>query len=133
MSGHMLFWPTLALDVLCILVFAIVGRTSHGETSDLRGVLTTVWPFLVGALAGVALGRTWRRPASLAAGVPVWVTTVAVGMTLRVLSGGSIQASFVVVAAVALGVFLLGWRAGFHLIASARARRGPSAPDPRHP
>jgi peptidoglycan/LPS O-acetylase OafA/YrhL len=119
----MMFWPALAVDAICILVFAIVGRTSHGEASDLSGVLRTAWPFLAGCLAGMLVGRVWRQPTSLAAGWVVWVGTVLVGMALRVLSGDTIQFSFVVVAAVVLGVLLVGWRAGYRLVHGARARR----------
>lgn len=119
----MLFWPMFAIDVICILIFAIVGRSSHGEASDLIGVLVTAWPFLVGAIVGTAVGRVWRRPTSTPAGLAVWAGTVALGMVLRVLSGGTIQLSFVIVTAIVLGIFLLGWRAAYRLIAQARARR----------
>ena len=58
----MLFWPAIAVDVICILIFAIVGRSSHNEATDLLGILHTTWPFLVGAVAGMIAGRIWRRP-----------------------------------------------------------------------
>ena len=113
----------LAVDVICVLIFAIVGRSSHGEASDLVGVLVTAWPFLAGALVGAVIGRVWRRPTSMPAGLAVWVGTVGLGMVLRVLSGSTIQLSFVIVTAIVLGVFMLGWRAAYRLITQARARR----------
>jgi len=120
-------WPALALDVLCILVFAIVGRSSHGEASDLLEVLRTAWPFVVGAMLGVLIGRTWRHPATLPSGVYVWVSTVVLGMILRVVSGGTAQVSFIIVTTVVLGVFLLGWRAARRAIQAARIRRSKPA------
>jgi hypothetical protein len=114
--------PAIALDVICILIFAIVGRSSHQEATDLLGVAHTAWPFLAGCLAGTLLGRTWRHPYALAAGVTVWLGTVIGGMTLRVLTGAGVQLSFVAVASIVLALFILGWRAGFRLIQRARAK-----------
>jgi peptidoglycan/LPS O-acetylase OafA/YrhL len=117
--------PAIAVDVICILIFAILGRSSHQETTDLLGVAHTAWPFLAGCLAGTLIGRTWRHPVSLKSGVAVWLGTVIVGMVLRVLSGAGVQLSFIVVASCVLALFLIGWRAGLRLIQHARAR--PSA------
>jgi hypothetical protein len=101
----------LLLDVLAILVFAAVGRASHDEGDAVGGVLRTAGPFLLGCVVGWAVGRAWRRPAALVAvGVPVWLCTVVVGMLVRALTGAGTAASFVVVATVVLGIFLLGWR-----------------------
>lgn len=113
-------WPAIAVDVVCVLVFAIVGRSSHGEGTDLLGVALTAWPFLVGTLAGELLGRVWRRPAAVPSGVWVWLATVAVGMLLRSATGAGVAWTFVLVATVVLGAFLVGWRAGFRLIRHAR-------------
>jgi hypothetical protein len=67
--------PAIAVDVICILVFAIVGRSSHQEATDLLGVahrLALPRRMPLGTLAG----RTWRRPYSLISGVAVWLGTV---------------------------------------------------------
>jgi hypothetical protein len=114
--------PAIAVDVICILIFAIVGRSSHQEATDLLGVAHTAWPFLAGCLLGTLLGRTWRHPYALASGVAVWLGTVIGGMTLRVLTGAGVQLSFVVVASIVLALFILGWRAGLRLIQRARAK-----------
>jgi peptidoglycan/LPS O-acetylase OafA/YrhL len=114
--------PAIAVDVICILIFAIVGRSSHQEATDLVGVAHTAWPFLAGCLLGTLVGRTWRRPYALASGVAVWLGTVIGGMTLRVLTGAGVQLSFVVVASIVLALFILGWRAGLQLIQRARAK-----------
>ena len=115
-------WPAIAVDVICILIFAIVGRSSHNEATDLLGVAQTTWPFLIGAVAGMVVGRIWRRPTAVATGVFVWLGALIVGMTLRFVSGGGVQLSFVIVAGCVLGVFLVGWRAAFKLIRRAVPR-----------
>jgi peptidoglycan/LPS O-acetylase OafA/YrhL len=113
--------PAIAVDVICILVFAILGRSSHQETTDLLGVAHTAWPFLAGCLMGTLVGRTWRQPFSLRSGVAVWLGTVAGGMVLRVLTSAGVQLSFIIVASCVLAIFLIGWRAVFRLIQRARA------------
>lgn len=114
--------PAIAVDVICILVFAIVGRSSHQEATDLLGVAHTIWPFLAGCLLGTLIGRTWRHPYALTSGVAVWLGTVIGGMTLRVVTGGGVQLSFIVVASCVLALFIIGWRAGLGLIQRARAK-----------
>ncbi len=100
------------LDVVMILVFAAVGRTSHAETNPVLGVLATAWPFLVGAGAGWALvhWRSHRWPTRVGTGIPVWVCSVFLGMVLRAVTGSGTAFSFVLVATLVLGLLLLGWR-----------------------
>lgn len=119
--------PTLAVDVIAILLFAIVGRSSHAEATTATGVLETAWPFLVGGLVGVLISRGWRRPTALTTGVVVWLSTLVLGMLLRLVSGSTAQIPFVIVATIVLGVLLVGWRAAFSLIQRARTHRGVSA------
>ncbi|HET9872139.1 MAG TPA: DUF3054 domain-containing protein [Propionibacteriaceae bacterium] len=110
----------LAVDVLGVLTFAILGRSSHHETLTIVGVADTAWPFLVGcAIGAVAISRR-SRPDAVGSGVVVWACTVAGGVTLRVLTGDTAQPAFVVVASVSLAVLLLGWRAGYVLIQRSR-------------
>jgi len=119
-------WPALAADVICILVFAIVGRRSHAEGTDLLGVLQTAWPFLAGYALGLTLARAWRHPVARPSALVLWACTVVVGMALRLLTGAGVQLSFVVVTAIVLGVLLLGWRALWTLVQRARHRSGQS-------
>jgi hypothetical protein len=119
--------PAIAVDVICIMVFSIVGRSSHQEATDLLGVAHTAWPFLAGCLVGTVIGRTWRHPVSLKSGVAVWLGTVIGGMTLRALTGGGVQLSFIVVASCVLALLLIGWRAALRLIQHARARTSAEA------
>jgi Protein of unknown function (DUF3054) len=115
-------WPAIAVDVIAVVVFAIVGRSSHGESNDLVGVAVTAWPFLVGCLIGLVVGRAWRRPAALTTGLVVWLCTLLVGMILRALTGRGVAVTFIIVAGISLAVLLLGWRAAFTAIQSARKR-----------
>jgi Protein of unknown function (DUF3054) len=121
--------PAIAVDVICILVFAILGRSSHQETTDLLGVVHTGWPFLAGCLAGTLIGRTWRHPVSLKSGVAVWLGTVIGGMVIRLLTGAGVQLSFIIVAGSVLALFLIGWRAGLRLIQHARAKTSAETAD----
>jgi Protein of unknown function (DUF3054) len=116
------------LDACCVLVFVVIGRASHTKGEDLAGIASTAWPFLAGLVLGWAAARAWRRPLALApAGVVIWLATVALGMALRVVSGQGTAVSFIVVALVFLGLFLLGWRA----VAALIARRGINSRSPR--
>ncbi|MET4094236.1 DUF3054 domain-containing protein [Arthrobacter sp. UYCu712] len=113
-----------AADAALILLFAAIGRDAHQRGEIITGVLATAWPFLAGAAAGWLALRAWRAPLALwPAGVGVWLGTVAVGMLLRAFTGQTVVLPFVIVALLALGVFLLGYR----LLAAAalrfRARR----------
>ncbi|MER2203614.1 MAG: DUF3054 domain-containing protein, partial [Rhodococcus sp. (in: high G+C Gram-positive bacteria)] len=58
----------------------------------------------------------------LPTGIVVWLSTVVIGMILRVLSGQGTQFSFIVVATLVLGAFLLGWRALAPLVSKIRTK-----------
>lgn len=109
----------LAIDVFLVLVFAAVGRASHGE--ELSGLLVTAWPFLVGLAVGWLVTLAWRAPAApVRTGLGVWVVTVAGGMLLRTVTGQGTALAFLVVATITLLVLLVGWRV---VAAIARRRR----------
>jgi len=108
------------IDVALVTLFVMVGRRSHGEANSVVGILETLWPFLVSLVVGWLVTWAWRRPLSIVwAGVPVWLMTVALGMLIRTSAGQGVEPSFIAVAAVVLGVFLVGWR----LVALPFARR----------
>jgi hypothetical protein len=118
--------PAFVVDVVAILVFAILGRSSHDEANTLLGVLSTAWPFLAGATIGHAVCRiaaplggdaAARRP-----GVVVWAGTLVGGTVLRLASGDTAAWTFVVVAGVVLALFLVGWRSLFRKVQRARTR-----------
>jgi FtsH-binding integral membrane protein len=102
----------VALDVISVLVFVAIGRSSHAHGVTPAGVAGTSWPFLVGLAAGWVAARAWRHPLELApTSVVVWLSCVAVGMVLRVVAGQGTAAAFVAVALAFCGLELLGWRA----------------------
>jgi len=114
----------LALDAALVLVFAIIGRSSHAEGLDVVGVWGTAWPFLAGLAVGWGLARAWRHPlAPWPTGVIVWAATLVVGMLLRVASDQGVQVAFVVVAALTLAILLVGWRGIAALIARRSGTR----------
>ena len=118
----------LVLDAVLVVVFAVIGRSSHAEGLDAAGVWGTAWPFLAGLAIGWVAARAWRHPsAPWPTGVIVWAATLIVGMLLRVASGQGVQVAFVIVAAVTLAILLVGWRGVAALVtrlAGARATAG---------
>lgn len=108
----------IGLDVVVVLLFVVIGRASHHDGGGLPGLGRTAWPFLAGLAVGEVATRAWRRPAALSVGVGVWLSTVAIGMVLRVIAGQGTAVAFIAVALAFLGLFLLGWR----LIAANRKR-----------
>ncbi|GAA4902460.1 DUF3054 domain-containing protein [Tessaracoccus lubricantis] len=110
----------ITVDLVCVLVFAVIGRASHGL--DPVGVLSTAWPFLTACLVGWAAVilsgvpcRGWRE------GLIVWLMTLLGGMVLRVTSGDTAAAAFVAVAALFLGAAFFGWRLVYRLARHHRA------------
>ena len=99
------------LDVAAVLLFATLGRASHAEGVTPGGVLLVAWPFLVALALGWGLARSrgpW--PVRVPGSTVVWLTTVVVGLALRVATGGGFAWSFGVVTLVVLGLFVVGWR-----------------------
>lgn len=120
------YLPALALDVVLVIVFCAIGRRSHDEANALTGLATTAWPFLsglaVGWLATLALYRDkFDAFLIVPTGIVVWLSTLVVGMLLRVVSGQGTAFSFIIVAGTVLAVFLLGWRAVAKIVTKVRA------------
>ncbi|NUT72090.1 DUF3054 domain-containing protein [Pseudarthrobacter sp. C4D7] len=113
-----------AADVVLILVFAAIGRDAHHREEPIFGVLLTAWPFLAGAAAGWVAARAWRSPFSITkAGIPVWVASLVGGMILRALTGQSVVLPFIIVATIALAVFLVGYRTLVAVAGRLRSKR----------
>ncbi|MGO8872617.1 MAG: DUF3054 domain-containing protein [Acidimicrobiales bacterium] len=94
-----------------VLIFVAIGRSVHTDGVTVGGMADTSWPFLVGTALGWVVARAWRRPgAPVPTGACVWLSTVAVGMALRVESGQGTAVPFVGVALAFLGLEFLGWR-----------------------
>ncbi len=114
----------LLLDVLAVLAFALAGRRSHHEGTAAAHVVQTALPFLGGTAVGWVASRAWLRPWAWRTALIVWPCTVVLGLVLRVaFTDGGAPASFAMVATVALGVLLVGWRAVAHVIGARTSRR----------
>jgi hypothetical protein len=99
------------VDGAIVLVFVVIGRSVHAHGDRLLGIASTTWPFGVGLLVGwfiVTLRRT--SALSVRGGLVVTLSTVAVGMILRVLAGQGTAVAFIIVALVFLGGAMIGWR-----------------------
>jgi hypothetical protein len=100
-------------DAILVTAFVVIGRRSHGE--DAAGFALTLLPFFAALQTGWLL-RAGRNPIGLPAGAIIWGTTVVLGLLLRVAIGDDAPLPFVLVTAVTLAVFLLGWRGVVALI-----------------
>jgi hypothetical protein len=123
-------WLAAVIDVVLIVVFALIGRSSHGEAFSFLGFWTTAYPFLAGWAIAYVTSGAWSRPLAFwPTGGVVWILTVFVGMAIRVatgqgvVDGNPLPISFLIVATVVLGVFLMGWRAVARGVLRARSRR----------
>lgn len=111
----------LGIDTFVVVLFVSLGLRTHEQGSTLAAVLETALPFLLGLGLGWVVARAWKRPMSVLTGLVIWPVTVLVGMILRrALFDDGTAASFVVVATLFLGAFLVGWRAVWRLVDQRR-------------
>ena len=124
-------WIALFADVACVLVFVVLGRRSHDEGNGLMSALGVAAPFLIGlAIAWAASPAVRRNPRSLRAGVDVWLATAVIGVVLRWFAWDrGVAVSFVIVAVLFLGFFMLGWR----VVSAGVSRPRPAVQSPRPP
>jgi len=112
-----------AADAVAVVVFAAVGRMSHGEPDDLLALLGTAAPFGVGLVAAWASPVVRAEPAGFRAGAVVLAGTAVIGLLVRAGFTGRLPLSFAIVATVSLAVLLLGWRGFAALVARRGAHR----------
>ncbi len=99
------------LDVVCTVIFVIIGRRNHDESTDAVGTLRTAAPFLIALLGAWVGAKAWRAPRALATGVVLWIVTVVVGLGVRrFVFGDGTATPFVIVATLVLGLLLVGTR-----------------------
>ncbi|NKG20946.1 DUF3054 domain-containing protein [Paeniglutamicibacter terrestris] len=112
-----------AIDLALVVVFALSGRRSHEESLTLLGVFQTAAPFLIALTAMTLISRPWENHSRIwPTGVLVWIGTVALGLALRVLFGATAAVPFIIVAAIVLGIFLIGRRLITTFIVRRQAR-----------
>ncbi|GAE74708.1 transmembrane protein [Cutibacterium acnes JCM 18918] len=85
----------LVADVVCVILFATMGRASHGEVLSPGGLLRTGTPFVLGLVVGWVIVVTARVAAlRWLAGVVLWVSTLIVGMVVRYFTGQGVAVIF---------------------------------------
>lgn len=115
-----------AIDVVIIVLFAAVGRDSHGFGQDFSETVRIAAPFLIAYAISVLAVRAWRTPQRFSTGLVVSVATLGVGMLLRrfVFDDGT-AVSFVLVTAGWLVGLMVAWR----LVASGASRWRRATPE----
>lgn len=116
---------TIVIDAALVVVFCVLGGLSHslGEPDAVARIVLSIWPFLAALIVvhAVALA-TSVDAARVVPGILVWLVTFGGGMALRALTGQGTAWAFVIVAAVTLAVFLIGWRLISAVVQRRRSR-----------
>jgi Protein of unknown function (DUF3054) len=104
-------WAVVA-DVVSIMLFVVIGRRNHNEsTSSIRGVVEVAAPFLIALALGWTMQRLWTRPLRVQRGIILWLITITFGLVLRrSMFDRGIALPFVIVATLFNGATLVGWR-----------------------
>lgn len=115
----------MVADLVCVLAFAIGGKSSHESGDSDWVVLAIVWPYALAAAFASAVLVTWGRPTRRAwpEGAIVLAVTYVLGTLLRGASGRGLAAGFLVVAWLFLALTMLGWRCVVQLAIGRRASR----------
>ena len=122
-------------DALCFLIFAAIGRGSHGEATGIAAipqVIVTALPFAAGWFLVSPFMGAFRRdvaaqPRTMAIHVALaWVPSWLVAMVLRgiFVDHGVPPVSFALVVLLFNLAILLAWRWLFALINTAMRKRG---------
>lgn len=99
----------MAVDLLFVLIFAAVGRASHGL--GVLGILSTAWPFLLACIAAwIVVAAIGDQGYGLRAPLIVTLVTWLGGIAIRLLTGDSAEGGFVAVAGLFLATCFFGWR-----------------------
>jgi hypothetical protein len=119
-------------DALAFMLFAAIGRASHGEASGLSAILEvaeTAAPFMIGwfviaPFAGAYAPVISSQPRRMVGRTALaWLIAWPIGLIVRaVIRSTSIAPTFAVITLVTVLLILLGWRGAFVWL-STRARR----------
>ncbi len=52
-------WLAAVVDIVLIVLFALIGRSSHGEANTAWALWTTAYPFLAGWAIGYVSSGAW--------------------------------------------------------------------------
>ncbi len=118
-------------DALALMIFAAIGRASHGEEAGLTAlaqVAETAAPFMIGWFAVAPLFGAYRAdvagapPRMLAHTALTWLIAWPIGLGLRALiRQTTIPLSFALVTFITVLTIMTLWRGAFALIAARRA------------
>ena len=102
----------LAGDLVCFLVFAVLGLRSLEDGITAGGILRAAVPFQVGwLLVSFLMGKPGAGATDSRQVARMWVPAWAVGLVLRtLLFDRSLATTFAVVSLLVNGVLLLVWR-----------------------
>jgi predicted neutral ceramidase superfamily lipid hydrolase len=101
----------VALDIVVVVIFVIIGLHAHGHRESLGNLVSVSAPFLLGVVLGwVAVRLQTSSLSLLRSGAMIWVITVAVGQVVRLLDGQGSALGFLLVTVGFLGACMLGWR-----------------------
>jgi hypothetical protein len=117
------------IDALLVVIFVALGRGKHEEGAAVSGTFIVAAPFLIALAVAwvVVLVARWRGDRRAAdpfgRSVGLWCAgvTLVLGMVLRhtAFDRGTAIA-FIIVAALFLHAFLVGWREGYRAIQARR-------------
>jgi hypothetical protein len=101
----------VGLDTFSVVLFVALGRREHEREATISGLIDTAAPFLIALAVAWVVLRAWRHPTSWRTGVGIWVIVITTGMVLRnLVFGDGTATSFVIVATLFVGLFVVGWR-----------------------
>ncbi len=102
----------LAIDVLLIVIFAMIGISSHDGSLDPGGIVRVALPFLAPYLVlAISIKPTRLVHNIFPMGVILWLSTVVIGPILRaVIFDDTSALPFILVSAGVLALFILGRR-----------------------
>lgn len=112
-------------DAVCLGVFVLLGRESHGVDGGFSWFLVVIWPFAVGWFAAALALRSYTsRSQGLLRLAAAAVIGVALGLLLRVVATHrDAPIAFVIVAYAFIVSSTFGWRiVGSALLRMARRR-----------
>lgn len=113
------------LDALCLSIFVLAGRQSHGLDSGAGWFLTILWPIALGWFTTAVVAGLYRRrrPSAVALATTV-VVGIGLGLVIRVVvAHRDAPIAFVAVAYGFITLTTLGWRAVARALPLALSRR----------
>ena len=105
-------------DIASLLIFATIGRISHGEAMTFIDSFGTALPFIIGFTGASVVSGGYGTSAitsPITTAARSWVTGIPAGLVIRsIIKGGYVpETTFIVISMAVTGVFVIGWRSVF--------------------